>query len=97
MDIAQAIELIDVSKEIYGFNIDDRSKEELCSQIAAVVLGPNLEKGPKTIDVIGSTSAVAAFVFTMEREHQLKNGPRWRGEGGVWILSLLFIFRNSIR
>jgi hypothetical protein len=75
MDIAQAIELIDVLKRNYRFDITDGSKDELCSQIAAVVLGPNLEKGPKTINVVGSTTAVAAFVFTLERQHQFAAVP----------------------
>lgn len=75
MDIAQAIEIISVLKEEYGFNISDGSKDELCSQIAAIVLGPNLEKGPRVIDVIGSTSAVASFVFTLECEHQFAAVP----------------------
>lgn len=58
-----------------GFDIEDRSKEDLCAQIAAIVLGPNLEKGPKAIHIIGSTNAVAAFVFRLEREHQFAAVP----------------------
>ena len=74
MDIAQTIELIDLLKG-YGFDIDDSSKEELCTKIAAIALSPKSEKGPKTIDVIRSTSAVAAFVFKLEREHQFAAVP----------------------
>lgn len=74
MDIAQSIELIDVLKESYGFDIGDNSKEELCFQIAAIVLGQKWKKA-KTIDLIGSMSAVTAFVFRLEREHQFAAVP----------------------
>lgn len=38
-------------------------------------MSPKSEKGSKAIDVIGSTNAVAAFVFKLEREHQFAAIP----------------------
>jgi uncharacterized protein (DUF697 family) len=75
MDIAQVIDLIRLLKEQYGFDITDESKDNICSQIAAIALGSKIERGPRTINVIGSTSAVAAYVFEMETEHQFAAVP----------------------
>ena len=74
MDITQVIGIIDILKNEYGFDVTDATKEELCSKIAAIALN-NKERGSKTIDVIGSTNAVAAFVFEMESEHQFAAVP----------------------
>lgn len=54
----------------YGYKICDQSNEDLCSQIAAITLNTRSEKGEKTIYVIGSTNAVAAYVFRMEDDQQ---------------------------
>jgi hypothetical protein len=75
MDVAQVIDLIGVLKEQYGFDIMDESKEDICSQIAAIALGAKIERGPKTINVIGSTNAVAAYVFELEQAHHFAAVP----------------------
>ena len=65
MDITQVIGIIDILKEVYKLDVTDQSKEDICSRIAAIALNTSKERGTKVIDVIGSTNAVAAFVFEL--------------------------------
>jgi hypothetical protein len=66
MDIGQIIGLVGILKENFQLPIKDSSKEELCDLVLATQCSPATEKGVRGIDVLGSTSAVAAFVFELE-------------------------------
>ena len=66
MDIAQIIELVEVLKSDYDLPITDNLREELCSLVAAALLVPTWVKGSKPIDIIGSTTAIGAFVYDLD-------------------------------
>jgi hypothetical protein len=66
MDIAQINGLIEVLRNDYELPVTDESKEELCSLVAAALVVPTWVKGSKPLDIIGSTTAVGAFIFELE-------------------------------
>jgi hypothetical protein len=66
MDITQIIGLVEILKSEYDLPITDNSREELCSLVAEALVLPTWVKGSKPIDIIGSTTAVGAFVFDLE-------------------------------
>lgn len=67
MDMGQIIGLIRILRENYHLPISDCSKEALCEMIATNQRCAAAEKGSKGINTIGSTSAVAAFVFELDK------------------------------